>query len=81
MDFIRENLGMIGIVIGVVIIVLIVISGYCKAPPEEAYIIAGLRRRGGELMYRKTRENGTAEPVHSGNIKLFVMRHTRAVCC
>ena len=45
MDFIRENIGWIGMVIGAVIVVLIVVSGYCKAPPDEAYIISGLRRR------------------------------------
>ena len=45
MDFIRDNIGTIGIIIGVLILILIIVSGYCKAPPDEAYIISGLRRR------------------------------------
>jgi len=33
------------IVVVVVIIAVIVMSGYCKAPPDEAYIISGLKKR------------------------------------
>ena len=45
MEFIREYSGAIGIAVGVILLVLIVVSGYCKAPPDEAYIISGLRKR------------------------------------
>ncbi|SDA23484.1 flotillin [Ruminococcus sp. YE71] len=45
MDWIQENLGTIGIIAGIILLIIIVVSGYCKAPPDEAYIISGLRKR------------------------------------
>jgi flotillin len=45
MDWIQENLGTIGIIAGIIMLIIIVVSGYCKAPPDEAYIISGLRKR------------------------------------
>ncbi len=44
MDFISNNITMIGIVLVVVIVLGIIISGYVKAPPDRAYIISGLRK-------------------------------------
>lgn len=45
MSFILANLGLIiGIVVGIVIIAIIA-SGYCKAPPDTAFIISGLRKK------------------------------------
>ena len=35
----------IGIVVGVLAIAVILALGYCKAPPDKAYIISGLKRR------------------------------------
>lgn len=45
MDFILEHLGTLGIVGGVILLIIILVSGYCKAPPDEAYIISGLKKR------------------------------------
>lgn len=45
MDWIMENLGTLGIIAGIVLLIIIIVSGYCKAPPDEAYIISGLRKR------------------------------------
>lgn len=45
MDFIQENIGTIGIAALIIVLILIIVSGYCKAPPNEAYIISGLRKR------------------------------------
>lgn len=45
MDFITGNLGAIGIIAGIVLLIIILVSGYCKAPPDEAYIISGLKKR------------------------------------
>lgn len=45
MEIIMENLGYIGIAIGVIILICVIVSGYCKAPPDEAYIISGLRKK------------------------------------
>lgn len=44
-DILKENLGVIGIAAGIVLLLVIIVSGYCKAPPDEAYIISGLRKR------------------------------------
>lgn len=45
MGFIVANLGwIIGVIIAVVVIVLLT-SGYVKAPPDTAYIISGLRKK------------------------------------
>ena len=40
-----QYIGPAAIAIGVVILALIFTLGYCKAPPDKAYIISGLRRR------------------------------------
>ena len=45
MQFVMDNLGYIGIAVGVIILICIIVSGYCKAPPDEAYIISGLRKK------------------------------------
>lgn len=45
MDWIMENLGTLGIIAGIILLIIIIVSGYCKAPPDEAYIISGLRKR------------------------------------
>lgn len=45
LDFIHDEMGTIGIIVGVILLIIIIVSGYCKAPPDEAYIISGLRKR------------------------------------
>lgn len=45
MDLIMDNLGIIGIAAGVILLIVIIVSGYCKAPPDEAYIISGIRKK------------------------------------
>ena len=45
MQFVFDHLGEFGIALGVIILICIVVSGYCKAPPDEAYIISGLRKK------------------------------------
>ncbi len=45
MQFVIDNLGYFGIALGVILIICIIVSGYCKAPPDEAYIISGLRKK------------------------------------
>ena len=45
MQFVLDHLGEFGIALGVIVLICIVVSGYCKAPPDEAYIISGLRKK------------------------------------
>lgn len=46
MNIIIENIEVIGIIAAVIILLsLIIASGYRKAPPDEAYIISGLRKK------------------------------------
>lgn len=45
MGFIIDHLSTIGIIAGIVLLIIIIVSGYCKAPPDEAYIISGLKKR------------------------------------
>ncbi len=45
MQFVIDNLGYFGIALGVILLICIIVSGYCKAPPDEAYIISGLRKK------------------------------------
>ncbi|MGN0633994.1 MAG: SPFH domain-containing protein [Oscillospiraceae bacterium] len=45
MGFITDHLSTIGIIAGIVLLIIIIVSGYCKAPPDEAYIISGLKKR------------------------------------
>ncbi len=45
MDFILEHLGVIGIVVGVIVILAVIASGYVKAPPDKAYIISGIGKK------------------------------------
>lgn len=45
MDFITENLSTVGIVALVVVLLIILASGYVKAPPDKAYIISGLGKK------------------------------------
>ncbi|MBR1750554.1 MAG: flotillin family protein, partial [Ruminococcus sp.] len=45
MQFVFDHLGYFGIAAGVILLICIVVSGYCKAPPDEAYIISGLRKK------------------------------------
>lgn len=40
-----ENLGRILLVVAIIIFVLILMSGYVKAPPDTAFIISGLRKK------------------------------------
>ena len=37
-------MGTIGIIVGAVILLIIICMGYVKAPPDQAYIISGLRK-------------------------------------
>ena len=37
--------GLIGIVVAAIVVVTIFALGYCKAPPDKAYIISGLKKR------------------------------------
>lgn len=45
MEFVSSHIPQLGIAAGVVLLIIIIISGYCKAPPDEAYIISGLRKK------------------------------------
>ena len=45
MDILLEHSGTIGIIIGVVFLIVVLASGYCKAPPDEAYIVSGMKKR------------------------------------
>ena len=45
MTYILGHLGMLGGAAGVILLIIIVVSGYCKAPPDEAYIVSGLKKR------------------------------------
>ena len=37
--------GIVGIAVGVLFLIGVFALGYCKAPPDKAYIISGLRKR------------------------------------
>ena len=45
MDFILEHLGTIGIIVAVIVVIVILASGYVKAPPDKAYIISGIGKK------------------------------------
>ncbi len=45
MDFIFENMGIIVGVIIAIIVILVLASGYVKAPPDKAYIISGIGKK------------------------------------
>lgn len=45
MEFVSSHIPQLGIAAGVVLLIIIIISGYCKAPPDEAYIISGLQKK------------------------------------
>ncbi len=40
-----ENMGLILVIIGVIVLLGIIASGYVKAPPDTAFIISGLRKK------------------------------------
>ena len=44
MNFITDNIGTILIVLAVVIVLIVLASGYVKAPPDTAFIISGLKK-------------------------------------
>ena len=44
MDFLLSPAGIITIATAIIVIVLLIL-GYLKAPPDTAYIISGLRKR------------------------------------
>lgn len=45
MEMIMENLGIIIAVVAVILILVILASGYVKAPPDTAFIISGLKKK------------------------------------
>ena len=45
MAFLLEHLGTIGIIIAVIVVLVILASGYVKAPPDKAYIISGIGKK------------------------------------
>lgn len=45
LSMLAENLGKILLVAAIIVVVLILMSGYVKAPPDTAYIISGLRKK------------------------------------
>lgn len=44
MDFILDNIGTILIILAVILVLIILASGYVKAPPDTAYIISGMKK-------------------------------------
>ncbi len=46
MEFITGNLGIfIGIAVVLIVLILVIATGYVKAPPDTAFIISGLRKK------------------------------------
>ena len=45
MEFILQNIGLILGILGGIILLGIIASGYVKAPPDTAFIISGLRKK------------------------------------
>ncbi|MFA9462959.1 MAG: flotillin family protein [Velocimicrobium sp.] len=45
MGFLSSNVGVIGVVAFVIILLGIIASGYVKAPPDQAFIISGIKKK------------------------------------
>lgn len=43
--FFIEHLGIIAMIVAVVIVLILLSSGYVKAPPDKAYIISGIGKK------------------------------------
>lgn len=52
MPFILEHSGIVIGIIAAVIVLIILASGYVKAPPDKAYIISGIGKKQGSLSVR-----------------------------
>ena len=74
-----ENLmnvdGIIGIIIGVVVVIVLFAAGYVKAPPDEAYIISGVRKNPRRLVGQA----GFRVPFFERKDKLYLKQITITV--
>ena len=64
-------MGTIGIIVGAVILLIIICMGYVKAPPDQAYIISGLRKHARVVIGRASVKVPFLERLDKLNLRLM----------
>lgn len=71
MDIISANMGLILGVIGVIILIIILASGYVKAPPDTAFIISGMKKQSKVIIGRASIRIPFLERLDKLNLRLI----------